>query len=102
MTSVTLEELHADRFTEQIHTEFQVLDYLPVQYTLLLLEVQERSKSPRQESFALLFRGPAQYFMPQGMHKLTHSSLGKIDLFLVPVGQDAEGFQYEAVFNRLI
>ncbi len=102
MTPVTLEELHADRFAEYINSEFQVLDYLPVQFALRMVEVQERSKSPQQEIFALLFHGPGQYFMPQGIHKLKHSQLGEIDLFLVPVGQDPQGFQYEAVFNRLI
>ncbi len=102
MTSVNLEELHADRFGEQVHTDFQVLDYLPVQFALRLVEVTERLNLPHQESFALLFRGPAQHFLPQGIHKLNHSRLGEIDLFLVPVGQDAEGFQYEAVFNHLI
>ncbi len=102
MTSVTLEELHADQFAEYIHSEFQVLDYQPVQFTLRLVDVRERLKLPHQESFALLFRGPVQYFMPQGIHQLNHGSLGEIDLFLVPVGQDAEGYQYEADFNRLI
>lgn len=28
--------------------------------------------------------------------------LGRFDLFLVPVGQEADGFLYEAVFNRLL
>ena len=40
--------------------------------------------------------------MPQGIHRLTHSNLGELELFLVPVGRDSAGFQYEAAFNNLI
>ncbi len=97
-----LDELHVDVFAEYIHSEFQVMDDPSIQLALQLVEVTERTKSPHQEIFNLLFHGPAQYFLPQGIHKLNHGRLGEIELFLVPVGQDAQGFQYEAVFNRLV
>jgi hypothetical protein len=32
------------------------------------------------------------------MHQLKHERLGEMELLLVPVGQDKEGFQYQAVF----
>src|SRR5438105_12018132 len=99
---MTLEELHIDRFAESINSEFQVVDHSSVEFALQLLEVNERVNSPHQENFALLFHGPAPFFLPQGIYKLKHSHLGELDLFLVPVGQDSEGFQYEAVFNRLV
>jgi hypothetical protein len=41
-------------------------------------------------------------FLPQGMRKLQHETVGELDLFLVPVGQDAQGFQYEAAFNHVL
>ena len=97
-----LEGFHADRFAESINSEFQVVDHPSAEFALQLVEVNERVKSSHQENFALLFHGPALFFLPQGIHKLRHSHLGELDLFLVPVGQDSEGFQYEAVFNRLV
>lgn len=102
MTHVALEELHVDQFRDCLNSDFQVVDDPPVDLALRLAEVHDRSKSPQQEVFALLFHGPAQYFMPQGMYQLKHSGLGEIELFLVPVDQDSQGFQYEAVFNRFI
>lgn len=102
MTHVALEELHVDQFRGFLNSDFQVVGDPPVDLALRLVEVQERSNSPQQEVFALLFHGPAQYFMPQGIYQLKQSSLGEIELFLVPVGQDSQGFQYEAVFNRFI
>ena len=56
----------------------------------------------RQENFSVLFHGPLERFLPQGMVGLRHETLGEFELFLVPVARDTDGFQYEAVFNRLI
>jgi hypothetical protein len=58
--------------------------------------------TPRQEAFSIFFHGPAEHFMQQGMVKLQNARLGEIEIFLVPVGRDAAGFQYEAVFNHLL
>ena len=37
--------------------------------------------------------------MPQQIVPLEHAALGKLEIFLVPVGLDPEGYRYEAVFN---
>jgi hypothetical protein len=49
--------------------------------------------------FSLLFRGPADRPLAQGIHSIQHPALGMLDIFLVPVGPDAHGLQYEAIFN---
>ena len=49
--------------------------------------------------FTLVFRGPRQPVLPQRIYRMEHEGIGEFDLFLVPVGQDAEGVQYEAVFT---
>ena len=53
--------------------------------------------APR-EPFSLLFVGPADPLLPQATYLLTHPALGELPVFLVPVGQDADGVRYEAVF----
>jgi hypothetical protein len=53
--------------------------------------------APR-EPFSLLFVGPADPLLPQATFLLTHPTLGELPVFLVPVGQDAGGVRYEAVF----
>jgi hypothetical protein len=52
-----------------------------------------------RRQFSLLFRGPAAPFQPQGTYRLSHPDMGELDLFLVPIGPDAVGMQYEAVFG---
>jgi hypothetical protein len=70
--------------------------------TLALTEVSDLKKSPRQERFALVFRGPLEVPLGQGSYVVELAEIGAFDLFLVPVGMDEQGFSYEAVFNRLL
>jgi len=67
---------------------------------LVLASVTELSNDAF-ETFSLLFVGPAEPALPQGTVELTHDTLGLLALFVVPVGRDATGMRYEAVFNRL-
>jgi hypothetical protein len=53
----------------------------------------------RPEAFSLIFDGPAQPNLGQGMLRLNNEAAGEFDIFLVPVGANAGAIQYEAVFN---
>ena len=54
----------------------------------------------REESFSIVFRGPLDILLDQGMVKISHEQMGTIDgLFLVPIAVDDRGRYYEAVFN---
>ena len=46
------------------------------------------------------FYGPADVYLPQYNYPLEHERMGRIAIFLVPVGRDDRGFRYEAVFNN--
>lgn len=48
--------------------------------------------------FSLVFRGPATPTLTQGTYVVTHRALGDQQLFLVPLGRDADGVRYEAAF----
>ena len=71
-----------------------------------LIEVEVRKlpaaagQPPRsREPFSLLFRGPLDVVLPQRIYPLEHPDMGRFELFLVPIGPDAEGMRYEAVFS---
>ena len=74
--------------------EFLMLD-------LVLMEVSELKLSERQEQFSIVFRGPSDAYLGQGIRPFHHERMGQFDLFIVPIRQDEKGFYYEAVFNRL-
>lgn len=59
----------------------------------------EAARLPRIP-FSLYFVGPESLYLPQKTYHLDHEAFGEgLDIFLVPVGRDAAGFQYEAVFT---
>jgi hypothetical protein len=70
------------------------------------IEVVLRSATPAsatptgapREPFSLLFVGPPDPVLPQATYLLGHPALGELPIFLVPVGRDADGARYEAVF----
>jgi hypothetical protein len=96
-----LEKLKYAAYAKHVNTEFHVHDDAAKPFALKLTQVVERTTSDRQEAFSLLFHGPATHFIPQGIHKLKHAELGEGEIFLVPVGKDKDGYEYEAVFDRL-
>lgn len=56
----------------------------------------------QEESFSLIFRSSSETMLQQNTWKLSHDTLGSIELFLVPVNRpEGPWHYYEAVFNRL-
>jgi len=49
--------------------------------------------------FSLMFRGPVQPELTQGMHDLENPDQSMRGIFLVPVGRNEESCSYEAVFS---
>jgi hypothetical protein len=62
-------------------------------------DVPAEDSSGARAPFSLLFRGPVEPVLPQRIYHVEHVSVGAIDIFIVPVGQDATGTTYEAVFG---
>ena len=58
-------------------------------------EVAKWERAP----FSLVFRGPSNLPLAQQTFRLEHSGIGAFDLFLVPLGPDAKGMRYEAIFT---
>lgn len=53
----------------------------------------------RREPFSLVFLGPREPVLPQRIYGLANDELGELEIFLVPIAQDADGTRYEAVFT---
>ena len=97
-----LNEMTRDRFVDYLNTPFRLLDVPLLGLALTLAQVSELHTGQGYESFSLFFQGSAAWPLQQRIYQLEHDQLGKMELFLVPVGSDKEVLYYEAVFNRLI
>ena len=96
-----LEQIRPQQMAEHIGSEFDVSIDSSRTLRLTLTDVVESVKTEHSEAFSLFFRGPSDTFLPQKTRTIKHPTLGEFELFLVPVAQDKNGFQYEAVFNLM-
>jgi|SRR6185503_491027 uncharacterized protein DUF6916 len=90
-----------EEFTKNANTKFQVQVDENTNVPLELTAVSELKLYPQQEEFAVVFRGPLDTYLGQGTRFFTHPQMGQLELFIVPIRQDAQGFYYEAIFNRI-
>ncbi|HLO31904.1 MAG TPA: hypothetical protein VK249_22335 [Anaerolineales bacterium] len=67
-----------------------------------LVSVSDLRETPRQRMFSLIFRGPLDRPLEQGLYPMSHAIMGTESLFLVPIAREMDGFRYEAVFNNLV
>lgn len=49
--------------------------------------------------FSLIFKSANPVLLPQNTYRLDNAAMGRLDIFLVPIGRDREGILYQAIFN---
>jgi uncharacterized protein DUF6916 len=102
---LSLQQVSLGDFSPHLGTRFQVdLDGQGALEVELIEAVALRPRSGgrislRSEPFSLVMRGPLSPVLNQRIHRLSHEALGKIEVFLVPIGPDEVGQRYEAIFN---
>lgn len=63
-------------------------------------EAGQASQNEARDSFSLHFLGPlSSQYLSQHIYSLEHADMGKLELFLVPIGPEAGRMRYEAIFN---
>jgi hypothetical protein len=100
--SELLKQLTRQTFDPLVNQPFQVaLD--PGSLSLDLIECKALgSRQPEEgerEPFSLVFQGPPAPALAQQIYAVTHSSIGNIEIFLVPLGPAKGGMKYEAIFT---
>ena len=103
MKSAAPEQLTLARFQSTLQTTFRVQCGAEPAVGLVLVEAtggRKQAAGGGDESFSIVFEGPADRPLPQRIYSLEHDTMGRFDLFMVPVGQKESAIQYQAVFNR--
>jgi hypothetical protein len=97
-----LSELTHETFANELGSPFQLKYGADAPLRLELIEATAATPSAvgaRRTPFSLLFRGPRQPVLPQKIYRLAHERLGRLEIFIVPLGPDGEGMTYEAIFT---
>lgn len=98
-----LDQLTVESFEPYVGTSFWVEfpNGRKVELRLVHAAKVMESEAARLERhpFSLYFIGPRSYLLQQQIYHLSHEAMAPMDIFLVPVGADAQTYQYEAVFT---
>jgi hypothetical protein len=97
-----LENVTYEDFQKWLNQKFQIQyggGAIEVELTECRTLSSPRRKDAQREPFALIFRGPRQPVLPQRIYKLGGGPAATLEIFMVPVGPDATGMRYEAVFS---
>ena len=70
-----------------------------IELELLSTESLPTAANAKRGAFLVRFRTTERDHVPQRIYALEHATLGTLELFLVPVGPDAVGMRYDAVFS---
>lgn len=89
-------------FSENVNSKFLIFPEGSEALEAELVEFKEIDQSPRQEQFSVMFRGPLNAFLTQGIYRMEHDKIGTFNIFLVPIRKEQDGLYYEAAFNRLL
>lgn len=102
MEAYDLSKLTADDFKNHLHQNIDIFfnPGIPVTVEILQVENIELYSSLERNSFSILFRtnGEKRHY-PQGTYTVEHPDLGKLDIFLVPIGPDQDGMRYQSIFS---
>lgn len=106
-----LTQFTCNAFAPHIGESFSAITFEGVTVPLELIEATPAKLQPndgrvlgkagfvRHDPFALLFRGPREAFLLQGIYTFTHDTMGAFEMSIVPVGPGDTGWLYEAVYN---
>ena len=96
-----LETFTHDTFAPRLGESFRVRldDGSAVETRLASARTWGSGSDGRRVPFTLTLVGPLQPMLPQRSYRVENDSLGDFELFLVPVGPNVAGMQYEAVFT---
>jgi hypothetical protein len=72
----------------------------PVELEIAEVSLAGQVRDGQRTPFSVVFLGPAGRHLPQGIYHLEHEQLGRLDLFLVPIGPEPSGrHRYQAIFT---
>ena len=97
-----LEKVSAANFSPLLNKKFKIYFDPSSPSIVELVEVIERKRDSEEvlrQPFSIIFSSSKDNIWPQGMYTIDHHSLGKMEIFLVPIGPNDHGMCYEAVFN---
>jgi hypothetical protein len=93
-----------ETFQDQIGTSYDVDTGPSSSHELILVDVRRLSSESgnpenSRDPFSLIFHGPLEPILPQGIYRFRRNAAESIEIFIVPIGPENNAMQYEAIFT---
>jgi hypothetical protein len=99
---MTSPQFERDNLAGVIGSIFTMKDASNVAAELVLTRVSELHERSGCRAFSIEFLAPENCDVGQGLYDIEHTTLGKMQLFLVPVGMKNGQLELQSIFNLLI
>jgi len=87
-------------FAACVNQDFEIAaSGAPLVLQLFEARLRDRPEGATRDPFTLTFRGPPPLRLPQGIYRMTNTTLGEMEIFLVQIAADENCSTFEAVFN---
>ncbi|MDB6073938.1 MAG: hypothetical protein JWO89_1578 [Verrucomicrobiaceae bacterium] len=100
---LNLGELAGDFFQPFVNSTFLMHwgGYKPEPVELVSVSSYNRKAAEGfREPFELIWRASTRdFYVPQGIYSFQHPTAGAFEIFVVPIGPDADGMQFQAIFT---
>jgi hypothetical protein len=98
-----LQDFTIELFQPRVGEPFRVIVDEKWEMATRLSEVSvwghEEAKTRQRHPFSLIFHARPDAVIPQNIYRIENANLEPFECFLVPIGPDAGGMRYEAVFT---
>ncbi len=96
-------ELRREHFSGRLGLRFRVDRPAPADVELALVAAEPLASGTdpqsKREPFRLIFHGPMSPWYPQQILPLEAEGVGRLEIFLVPLGPRDGSMRYEAIFT---
>ena len=97
-----LEKITQEQFEQWLQQPFHIhydAEQPPLQAELIEVSPLPAHGDAGRRPFAVILRHAGDRYLPQRIYTVEHAQMGRLDLFLVPIGPDSNGMRYEVIFN---
>jgi hypothetical protein len=97
-----LDKLTHQAFQAWLNQKFQIMHSggtLEVELISCRTLASPRRPDAPREPFSIIFRGPREPVLPQRSYPFAGGPADALEIFIVPIGPDAVGMRYEAIFT---
>lgn len=94
------ESITHENFSGHLNASFQVdVGETPLELELVEVETGKSIDPSLREPFTLIFQGPKDSIVPEGIYTVSNDGAGSFELYIIPIVSPGNRQSYQVIFN---